>query len=339
MTPESSPLTPRERGAIEGISDYRPRPLLFNRHLQTIYPKFRPTWRRPKYVRETWTTPDDDFIDVDIAAEGTPMLLVFHGLEGDSRSHYAQALCLAAMARGWGAAVVHFRGCSGRPNHLARAYHSGDSDEVQWMLETARRRWPDAQRLAVGISLGANVLLKWLGERGDSAAPLLAAAAAISAPHDLETSARSLAIGFNRVYTRVFMRTLRRKSLDKLTRFPGVFDRRQVLRARSFFDFDDAVTAPLHGFLGAHDYWSRCSCRPHLAAITLPTLIVNARNDPFLPEHALPVADAVGPGVHLATPAGGGHVGFFDGRRGKSGCDRFAEAVLRWLANASTPGG
>jgi len=318
-----------------GITDYRAPALLSNRHMQTILPKVHEGRWNVRFRRETWHTPDDDFIDVDIAAEGARMLLVFHGLEGSSRSHYAQALCAAAIARGWGAAVIHFRGCSGAPNLAPRAYHSGDSLELNWMLERAARRWPGAQRMAIGISLGGNVLLKWLGERGSQAAGLLDAAAAISAPHDLALSAASLSAGVNRFYTWVFLRTLKQKSLVKLQRYPGLFDRERMLSARTFFDFDDSVTAPLHGFAGAHDYWQRSSCGQFLGEITLPTLIINARNDPFLPVRALPTSRDIGPGVQLAYPDTGGHVGFFDGRLGPGGVDHFAHALLQWLDEAA----
>ncbi|MEZ5658797.1 MAG: alpha/beta fold hydrolase [Burkholderiaceae bacterium] len=318
-----------------GIADYRAPALLRDRHLQTLLPKLREGRWNVRFRRETWHTPDDDFVDVDIAAQGARMLLVFHGLEGSSRSHYAQALCAAAIARGWGAAVIHFRGCSGMPNLTPRAYHSGDSDELNWMLESAALRWPGSRLLATGISLGGNVLLKWLGERGDQASRVLGAAVAVSAPHDLALSAASLSAGVNRFYTWIFLRTLKRKSLVKLQRFPGLIDRARLLAARTFFDFDDSVTAPLHGFAGAHDYWQRSSCGPFVGGITVPTLIINARNDPFLPAHALPTLRDIGPGVQLAYPDTGGHVGFFDGRLGPGGVDRFAHALLQWLDDAA----
>jgi predicted alpha/beta-fold hydrolase len=208
---------------------------------------------------------------------------------------------------GWRGVVVHWRGCSGEPNLLARAYHSGDSAEIDWIL---RRLRPD---FAAGVSLGANVLLKWLGEQG-SRADFIRAAAGVSAPQDLHAGAVALSRGFNRLYCLHFLVTLKRKSLLKLDCFPDLYDRRTVSAARDFFDFDDVVTAPLHGFANAMDYWTRSSCRQFLGDVAVPTLVLNARNDPFLPESALAGPSEVSRHVLLDYPAAGGHVGFLHGR-------------------------
>lgn len=242
-----------------------------------------------------------------------PLLVVFHGLEGDSGSHYARALMAEAARRGWRGAVAHFRGCGGAINLAPRAYHSGDSDEIDWILRRfARDHAQGAPLLAAGVSLGGNALLKWLGERAESAG-FVAAAAAISPPQDLAAGARSLSRGFNRVYTRNFLRTLKAKSLAKLAQHPGLFDRDRMLTARTFHDFDDAVTAPMHGFRGCHDYWARSSCRQHLGGIRVPTLVLNALNDPFLPASALARRREVSREVYLEYPREGGHVGFIGG--------------------------
>jgi len=277
-------------------------------HLQTIAAVLRPR-PRPAFVRERWDTPDGDFIDVDFAGRGRALVL-FHGLEGCSASHYARVLAPAFARAGWRVAIPHWRGCSGEPNRLARAYHSGDSAEVDWIL---REFTPPVD--AIGVSLGGNALLKWLGERGDDAGRVVRRAAAISAPLDLAASAGALDRGLNRLlYTRMFLATLKTKSLAKLARFPDLFDRAQLARARTFREFDSLYTAPLHGFRDAAHYWSSSSSGSWLAQIRVPTLVINARNDPFLPEPALLAAsrDAAS-GVTLEFPRAGGHVGFAAG--------------------------
>ncbi|MGE0312451.1 MAG: YheT family hydrolase [Lautropia sp.] len=282
-------------------------------HLRTIWPALvspRPTVR---FRRERWSTPDGDFIDLDwLASEPPaaptppPLVAMFHGLEGSSDSHYCRAMMAALRARGWRGVVVHWRGCSGEPNLLARAYHSGDSDEVDWVL---RRLRPD---FVVGVSLGGNALLKWLGEQALDAVPVKAAVA-LCAPQDLEAGATALARGVNRLYGRHFLRSLIPKSLEKLQRFPGLYAGERVRAARDFFDFDGCVTAPLHGFRDAFDYWRRASCKPFLAAIDCPTLVINPLDDPFLPASALARPDEVSSRVRLEYPASGGHVGFATG--------------------------
>jgi predicted alpha/beta-fold hydrolase len=237
--------------------------------------------------------------------------VLFHGLEGNSRSHYAQSLMHAAQRHGWSGAVVHFRGCSDEPNRLARAYHSGDSAEIDWILRRMKRRQPQAPVFAAGVSLGGNALLKWLGEQGPAAAAVVAGAAGISVPLDLAAANEALSSGFGLVYARHFLRTLVPASLAKLVRHPGLFDAAAVKTARTLRDFDDAVTAPLHGFEDAADYYARSSAGQFLSGITVPTLVLNARNDPFLPAAVLP--RRAGPGVTLEQPAEGGHVGFVSG--------------------------
>ena len=289
-------------------------------HLQTLLPALAPAplvvWRR-----ERWATPDDDFIELDWAGSGGPLVALFHGLEGGSSSHYARSIAAQAVARGWRCVVPHFRGCSGEPNLKARAYHSGDSEELDWIL---RRLEPD---FAIGVSLGGNVLLKWLGERGSAAR--LKRAVAVSAPLDLAAAGRALDRGFNRqVYTRSFLASMKRNAFAKLARFPGLFDAPRVRRASTLYEFDDAVTAPLHGFRDADDYWVRASSAPWLEHVRVPTLVLNARNDPFLPEAALEHATRkAAPAILLEFPHSGGHVGF-PGRRGW-----LARRVLEFLSS------
>ncbi|MEK6244159.1 MAG: alpha/beta fold hydrolase [Pseudomonadota bacterium] len=275
-------------------------------HLQTIAAALAPAPRIP-WRRERWDTPDGDFIDLDwagrVANPAGPLLALFHGLEGSSASPYARAIAAQALAMGWRCVVPHFRGCSGELNRLPRAYHSGDSAEIDWIL-----RRLDA-RHAVGISLGGNALLKLLGEKG--ADINLHKAVAISAPLDLAAAGRSLDRGLSReIYTRIFLRTLKKKTFQKLARQRIAIDAKRLARARTFWEFDDTVTAPLHGFLGADDYWQRSSSASWLGRIRVPTLVLNARNDPFMPETALDAIGEVPPNVVLEFPRSGGHAGF-----------------------------
>jgi predicted alpha/beta-fold hydrolase len=283
-------------------------------HAQTVYPALFLRGKRPRYRRERWDTPDGDFIDLDFldgGPAGTPRVALFHGLEGSSSSHYAVALMRAIERAGWNGVVVHFRGCSGENNRLPRAYHSGDAAEIGWIL--AHLAQSGRPLYAAGVSLGGNALLKWLGETGAGAGACLVAAAAVSAPLDLMAAGAALGQGLNLIYTRMFLATLRRKSLDKLGRFPELFDRDRMLGARNLRQFDDVVTAPLHGYRDTDDYWTRASSKPVLAGVRLPTLVLNAKNDPFLPARHLPRREEVSSAVLLEQPEEGGHVGFAGG--------------------------
>ena len=286
-------------------------------NLQTIWAAVRA--RRfmgppPLFRRERWRTPDNDFVDVDFSehpsAADAPLLVVFHGLEGSSGSHYAEALADVARARGWACAVPHFRGCSGELNHAPRAYHSGDFEEIDWILRRfkAGRSGPV---LAVGISLGGNALMRWAGELGRQAGAVVGGVVSVCSPLDLAASGWAIGRGFNRqVYTRMFLKTMVPKALQKLNQHPGLFDRKALLAARDLYAFDNVVTAPLHGFKNTEDYWSRASAKPHLHNIGVPALALNALNDPFIPVWSLPRAEEVANCVTLWQPAQGGHVGF-----------------------------
>lgn len=292
---------------------YRPPWWLRGGHLQTIYPALRPV-PCVRFTRERWETPDADFVDVDWAgpANAARLLALFHGLEGSSSSHYARSIAAHATAAGWRCAVPHFRGCSGEPNRLPRAYHSGDSDEIDWMLRRLAARGTPV--CAIGVSLGGNALLKWLGEQAGAARRVVMRAAAVSAPLDLTAAGNALDGGVNRlIYARMFLGTLRQRAIVKLARFPRLFDAQAVKNARTLRAFDDVVTAPLHGYAGTDDYWRRASSKPWLSTIALPTLVLNARNDPFLPADSLPAAHEVARDVVLDFPAEGGHAGFVSG--------------------------
>ena len=301
------------------MNDYLAPPWLVGGNAQTIWPALLGrsySGMRPTFRRERWPTPDGDFIDVDWQGDDpqAPLLVLFHGLEGSSTSHYALAFADWARARGWRYAVPHFRGCSGELNLAPRAYHSGDHEEVGWMLGRFRALHA-GPIVAVGVSLGGNALLRFVEEAGASAAERLRAVAAVSAPLDLAAGGRAIGRGFGRqVYTRMFMRTMKAKALVKLGQHPGLFDAEAMRAARDLRDFDEIFTGPLHGFAGADDYYARSSAKAHLDRIRIPALVLNARNDPFLPASALPGPDEVGPCVTLWQPAHGGHVGFADGR-------------------------
>jgi len=280
-------------------------------HLQTVYPTLLPCPANV-YRRERVDTPDGDFIDFDWLDGGAdaPLLVLFHGLESSSSAHYAAALMAHLRTIGWRGVVPHFRGCSGEPNRRPRAYHSGDHAEVGWMLSAVRARAPGGPVLAVGVSLGGSALLNWLGREEDRAFEHVAAAAAVSTPLDLTAAGVAIEQGLSRIYSRHFQYTLKPKALAMANRFPGALDAAAIRRVNTMYAFDDAVTAPLHGFAGTDDYWKRASSKPWLRSVKVPTLVVNARNDPFIPASSLPQASEVGPGVSLEQPEHGGHAGF-----------------------------
>ncbi|HYW57165.1 MAG TPA: alpha/beta fold hydrolase [Polaromonas sp.] len=286
-------------------------------NLQTIYAALRSErylGEAPSFRRERWVTPDDDFVDVDFAehasAVSAPLLVVFHGLEGSSASHYAEALAAVARDRGWACAVPHFRGCSGELNRAPRAYHSGDFEEIDWILKKFRVLHAGPV-LAVGISLGGNALMRWAAEMGPSAAQSVRAVASVCSPLDLAASGHAIGRGFNRlVYTRMFLNSMVPKAMKKLEQHPGLFSGEALLAARDLYAFDNVVTAPLHGFKNTEDYWERASAKPHMRRIAVPALALNALNDPFVPAFSLPQPADVSDAVTLWQPRTGGHVGF-----------------------------
>ncbi len=319
------------------------------RHTQTLFGALVAPTNRLRFARARYDTPDGDFIDIDwalpnhssqprrslesslshtaasrwltpaeqlqLCSTASPQaLLLFHGLEGNSSSRYAQSIATYFRARGWIVAVAHFRGCSGFANRLARAYHSGDSADIGFILDTVRQQVPQGYWHAAGVSLGGNALLKYLGEHA-AHIDWLIGAAAISAPLDLVAAGNHLSDNtFNReVYSRHFLRSLKPKVLEKARRYPGVIDVAKVNQARDLRDFDHAYTAPMHGFKDAIDYWTQSASKPWLKKIVVPTLVLNARNDPFLPEHTLVGPNDCSDAITLHQPALGGHVGFVSG--------------------------
>jgi predicted alpha/beta-fold hydrolase len=323
-------------------------------HLQTLHGALVARYHHVSFVRERVDTPDGDFLDFDWTAPGlfpdkladgsaakqadnllgtaakrwmqdqdwqslpalagTPALVLFHGLEGSSRSRYAQSIAQHFRARGWIIVIAHFRSCSGFANRMARAYFSGDSVDVDFILQTVRRRVPHARWHAVGVSLGGNAMLKYLGEQED-AVGWLHAVAAVSVPLDLTACGDQLSNGLmgKQVYSRYFLKTMRHKVMEKAKRFPGMIDVLKLSQVRTLREFDDIYTAPMHGYKNALDYWTRASSKPWLSSIRVPTLVLNARNDPFVPGPSLPGTHEASPHVVLHQPAEGGHAAFAAG--------------------------
>lgn len=284
-------------------------------HFQTLYSTLIDASISVDYRRERWDTPDGDFIDLDWVEgpEDAPLVVFFHGLEGSSGSHSARGLMDELIKRNWRGVVVHFRGCSGEPNLLPRAYHGGDTQEIDWILRRLRTQNPNTFLYAVGNSLGGNALLKWVGEQADRAQDVIEAAATVSAPVDLQACGYALDTGFNRIYARFFLRSLKRKALGKLERYPLLYDRHSVENISTLYQFDTLVTARLHGFKDADDYWRRASSKSGLKDIALPTLLINSYDDPFMPGSALPKFTEVSPYVSLEFSKEGGHNAFISG--------------------------
>lgn len=289
-------------------------------HAMTLWPRFFRD--RPELLRqvESWDTPDGDQVDVVrlAAPPHSPRVVLLHGLEGSTRSHYAGGVFAECLRRGWAADMLIFRTCNGRMNRARRSYHSGETTDLDLVIRRVRQEHPYSPLGLVGVSLGANVLLKWLGEQGNSVSPSIRSAAAISTPFDLARSSRHIDRGFSRMYQRHFLRSLRRKALEKIERFPNLASEDAVLKARTFWQFDDAYTSVVHGFRDAADYYAQSSSLGFLHAIRVPTLLLSSRDDPFLPRQVLADVERVALANPLLTTefhARGGHAGFVEGSR------------------------
>ena len=303
--------------------DYKAPAWLPGGHAQTIWSALYAQKRHQAPVpmhRERWTTPDGDFIDVDkqmASSKKRPLLVLFHGLEGSSDSHYAQAFADWAHEHDVQLAIPHFRGCSGQINLSPRAYHSGDHEEIDWVLKRLRqvhRAQQGEWLLAVGVSLGGNALMRWAAEQGQEATKTADAIASICSPLDLAMSGDAIGKGLNRyIYTPMFLKSMKPKALAKWAQFPGLFDKDAMLNAKDLYEFDNVFTAPLHGFKNTLDYWAKASAKPLMQAIHLPALVLNAQNDPFVPASSLPQYKDVSRSVTLWQPEQGGHVGFAAG--------------------------
>lgn len=309
MTPAIRSFTPRP---------FRPAPWAANPHLQTLGARLLRSARGPDMRRERWDLPDGDFMDVDLGpdpGEGAPLVLVLHGLEGSSTRRYVLSACREIVRRGMRPVAMNFRGCGGEMNRRPRLYHSGETSDPAFVLDTLRARFPDRKVGVLGFSLGGNVLLKLLGERDDGGVGLVDAAVAMSVPMDLAAGGQLLEdTTMGRAYTGYFLRSLKRKVRAKSALLDGAVDLRATLSARTLRQFDDAATAPLHGFRDADHYYRVCSSAGYIEGIRVPTLLLHSEDDPFLPRSAIP-RDALEAHPHLVTALTprGGHVGFMEG--------------------------
>ncbi|MBI3851723.1 MAG: alpha/beta fold hydrolase [Verrucomicrobia bacterium] len=297
---------------IVAQSTYVPPPFLSNGHLQTLIPTLFRRVRGIVYQRERIVTPDGDFLDLDWAAKGSRRLAVIaHGLEGDSRRAYVLGMVSALVKSGWDAIVWNARGCSGEPNRQLRFTHSGATEDLETVVSHVISTRDHSEIALIGFSLGGNVTLKYLGERGKGVDSRIRKAVAFSVPCDLHAGSLKLAWPANQIYMRRFLLSLRQKIRAKMKMMPGKIDDRDYGQLRSFKDFDDRYTAPIHGFADAEDYWRKSGCKQFLKNVSIPTLLINARNDPFLAEPCYPVeVAAANPNLFLEMPASGGHVGF-----------------------------
>lgn len=320
-------------------ADFRAPPGLRNAHVQTLLPRLLPGGFLAKDT-EIVNLPDGDFVELAWARpapprDDAPIFLLFHGLEGSFDSPYARELLHAAARMGWRAVLMHFRGCGQTPNRLPRAYHSGDTADAYWIIGRLAQRYPDALMVATGVSLGANMLLKLVAEQGGDGLPL-EGAIAINAPLDLAASADTLNQGFSRLYQRYLLRQLKRKVLTRLrtTPLPLTISAQQIRQLDSFWAYDNEVTAPLHGFHSASDYYRRASAGPLLGEIELPTLILHADDDPFMPPDLFARLPAPSPSVRVEIARHGGHVGYVERRGGRLGpwLTRRIEAQLQQWA-------
>ena len=303
-------------------SAFQPAPWLRNRHAQTMYASMPWAWRsKPILRREPLDLPDGDITAVDWHANGdtlpdaAPLLVILHGLEGSAESSYARMLMEVCLDRGWRSCVLHFRDCGDYRNRLPRRYHAGETNDLRFFLNNLQAQRDVSQNpgplLAVGYSLGGNVLLKYLGESGFDTP--LKAATAVSVPLDLHECAEALNKGFSKTYQRYLLKRMKRSVARKFDRHTAAFDWNNAMNASTFAEFDDIVTAPLHGFDGKQDYYDRCSSVHFLKGIEKPTLIINALDDPFMTPHVIPVAERLSDQVTLEVAESGGHVGFIDG--------------------------
>ncbi len=299
-------------------SDFRPAGWLKHRHLQTIFPSLPWAWRdRPPLRREILDLPDGDSTAVDWVSAGddlpksAPLLVVLHGLEGSAESSYARMLMHAALERQWRPCVLHFRDCGDYRNPLPRRYHAGETGDIRHFLRTLHEQGQTGPILAVGYSLGGNVLLKYLGESGTNSR--LQAAGAVCVPLNLHVCAEALNIGFSKFYQRILLKNMKSSVQRKFDRDTAAFDWDRAMAAEDFAGFDDAVTAPLHGFDGMNDYYDRCSSAQFLKDVTRPTLVINSLDDPFMTPEVIPHHDRLSEHVTLEIADAGGHVGFVEG--------------------------
>ncbi|MFY0988982.1 hydrolase [Halomonas sp. C05BenzN] len=324
-------------------ADFRPPPGLANRHVQTLLPRLLPR-RRLRSEVEILELPDGDCVELvwvqpAPAARDAPVFVLFHGLEGSCRSPYARELLATAAGLGWRAVLMHFRGCGDTPNRLPRAYHSGDTADAYWLIGQLAHRYPRALKVATGVSLGANMLVKLVAEQGGDGLDLTGAIA-ISAPLDLAASADTLHQGFARLYERHLLGALKAKVARRLAagELPLALESRQLAGLDSLRAYDDAVTAPLHGFEGAADYYRRASAGRLLGELELPTLVLHADDDPFMPRGLFERLPEPSASVRVEIAHHGGHVGFMEWRDGRLR-SWLSRRVARQLVDWTQPAG
>ena len=290
---------------------YRTPSWLQGSHLQTIFPFLFLSPKVIDYDRQTVITPDGDFLHIDWVNRNTtaPLVVVLHGLEGSSNSHYSKALMKYVKVLGWSGCVVHFRGCSGIPNRLPRAYHSGDSDDLEWLIAFLGDLNYE-QIFVAGYSLGGNVLLNWLGKAEYKNNNSITAATSISAPYDLVIAGNRLSTGINKTYGSHFLRTLKTKAIRKIKDHNLSIEIQSIRECTTLKQFDNYFTAPMHGYTDVNDYWSRASSEPFLSSIKTPTMIIHAENDPFLPGNKLKTLTQNNGNIMLNLTTQGGHVGY-----------------------------
>ena len=311
-----------------------------NAHLQTLWPQLFRRQPQIKLKPERLELPDGDFIDLcwtDNQTLDAPLVVVIHGLQGSLQSHYAKGILLALTKAGLRAVFMHLRGCSGEPNRLARSYHSGFTEDLAYLLQVLQDREPETPFAAIGFSLGGNILLKWLGETGDNNP--LSAAVAVSVPFQLDVAARNLETGFSRLYQWVLIKRLQRAVQEKFGHMSTQFDPGKLKQLKTFYQFDDAVTAPLHGFSGADDYYAQSSSRQYLHGIKKPTLILQASDDPFMGPGIIPSSDELSTTIELELYRHGGHIGFVSGKWPWQACywldSRIPDYLNRQLGNCA----
>lgn len=294
-------------------SSFKPAWWLPGPHLQTLWPTLcRKRQKSIALKRERFELPDGDFLDLDWAGKAGPIVLILHGLEGSVRSPYAQGMLRALVENGWRGLFMHFRGCSGQPNRLARGYHSGETQDLAQVVQAIQRREPQVSMAAIGYSLGGNVLLKWLGETGRDN-PLMAATA-VSVPFELNKAVKRFQSGFSQVYQWHLLNCLRKRLSRKFELQPPMLPLPALSSLKTIWDFDEKVTAPMHGFAGAEDYYLLSSSRQYLSKIRVPTLLVHSQDDPFMTQDLIPLPGELPEGVKLELTPSGGHVGFVEGK-------------------------
>jgi len=316
-------------------SDFTPAWWLRNGNAQTLWPVLFRSRRVEGLRRERLELPDGDFLDLDWGpARAGAVVILFHGLEGSSRSHYAAGLLNTLASAGYQGIVAHFRGCSGESNRLARSYTAGETGDISHVVRAVRQHCPDRVLITIGFSLGGNAMLRWLAQSPTPAEVLCAAA--VSVPYDLSCAADRLKTGFSRVYQGYLLRKLKRSTLRK-TGMPGFpISRATVSGCDSIRSFDDRVTAPLHGYRGVAEYYHIASSRQYLKTIGTPTLLLHARDDPFMSIEAIPHASELAPSIEMELSERGGHVGFVSGPLPVRPRYWIEQRLLRWLAEQQT---